>query len=326
MFKRPVLILFLSLFFFAARSQKRSHINIDENWKFHLGNASDPLKDFNYSIANIYKKSGDAGKTPINPKFNDSAWRTLDLPHDWVVELPFVNSPNFDVMAHGYKPVGGLFPETSIGWYRKQFFIDKKDSAKRISIQFDGIYRDANIWLNGFFVGNNKSGYIGAEYDVSDLIKYGGENTLVVRVDATQYEGWFYEGAGIYRHVWLNKTNNLHIKQNELFIHSKQSDKNAVVSVEIPVVNQRTGLANDYVYTYITTREGKKIAGSKPTNFTISSFGKTLLKQNINVTNPHLWSIEDPYLYRVVTLLKSGNKVIDSVNTRFGIREISVTA
>ncbi|MDE3185485.1 MAG: glycosyl hydrolase 53 family protein [Bacteroidota bacterium] len=326
MFKKPALFLFLLLFFSAIKSQDRAHINIDENWKFHLGNAADPLKDFNYGIADIFKKSGDAGNTAINPRFNDSSWRTINLPHDWVVELPFVNSPNFDVMAHGYKPVGGLFPATSIGWYRKRFFIDKKDSAKRISIQFDGIYRDANIWLNGFFIGNNKSGYIGAEYDVSDFIKYGEENTLVVRVDATQYEGWFYEGAGIYRHVWLNKTNNFHINSNKLFIHSKQSAKNAIVSVEIPVVNQESNIANGYVYTYITTRDGKKVAGSKPTNFAISSFGKNVLKQSINVANPHLWSIEDPYLYRVVTLLKSGNKVIDSVNTRFGIRDVNVTA
>ena len=237
MFKKPVLFFLLFLFFSFAKSQSRIHQNIDENWRFHLGNASDPAKDFDYGIANIYKKSGEAGNTPINPKFNDSAWRTLDLPHDWVVELPFVYSPNYDVMAHGYKPVGGLFPETSIGWYRKKFFVDKGDTSRKISIQFDGIYRSANIWLNGFFVGHNESGYIGVDYDISDFVKYGEENTLVVRVDATQYEGWFYEGAGIYRHVWLNKTNDLHINSNELFIHSKQTEKNAVVTAQIPFVN-----------------------------------------------------------------------------------------
>ncbi|HET7116648.1 MAG TPA: glycoside hydrolase family 2 TIM barrel-domain containing protein, partial [Hanamia sp.] len=311
--------------FLSARSQDRTKTNFDEDWKFHLGNASDPSKDFNYSIANIFSKSGAAGNSAINPKFNDSSWRTLNLPHDWAVELPFVYSPNFDVMAHGYKPVGGLFPETSIGWYRKTFFVAKNDSSKKISIRFDGIYRDANIWLNGFFVGNNMSGYSGIEYDVSDFVKYGEENTLVVRVDATQYEGWFYEGAGIYRHVWLIKTDKFHINPNELFIHSKQTNKSAIVSVEIPIINGNLKSNNGDTYSYITDRDGRKIAQSKATSFSISAYSKTLIKQNINVTNAHLWSIEDPYLYHVVTILKSGNKIVDSVNTRFGIREISVT-
>ena len=134
---------FLSLFillniFSYAQSQSRTRINFDENWKFHLGNAADPQKDFNYSLETIFSKSGAAGNTAINPKFNDSAWRMINLPHDWVVELPFVNSPNFDVMAHGYKPVGGRFPETSIGWYRKKFFVDKADSAKKILAELQG--------------------------------------------------------------------------------------------------------------------------------------------------------------------------------------------
>src|SRR5664279_4333378 len=124
------------------------HVNFDEDWKFHFGNAADPLKDFNYSIANIFSKTGRAEGTAVDNKFNDSAWRTLNLPHDWAVELPFVHSPNSDVMVHGYKPVGGLFPETSIGWYRKHFMVNKKDSGRQFQIQFDGIFRDANIWIN----------------------------------------------------------------------------------------------------------------------------------------------------------------------------------
>ncbi len=301
------------------------HINFDNDWKFHLGNASDPAKDFNYGIENIFSKSGNAGNTPANSKFNDSAWRTVNLPHDWVVELPFINSPNFDVMAHGYKPVGGLFPETSIGWYRKKFYVNKADSGKQVSIQFDGIFRNANIWINGFFLGNNMSGYSGSEYDISDFLEYNKENTIVVRADATQYEGWFYEGAGIYRHVWLNKKNNLHINESDVFIHSKQSNKNATVSFEVPVENENSKPANGYVYTYISDQNGNKITESKPITFNVSENGKTLIKQHINVANAHLWSIEDPYLYCAISILKSGNKIIDSVNNRFGIRDISVT-
>ena len=318
-------VFFLINTFYVAQSQERIKMNLDENWKFHFGNAADPSKDFNFGIANIFSKSGNAGNTAINPRFNDNAWRTLNLPHDWAVELPFENSPSFDVMAHGYKPVGGLYPETSIGWYRKKFFVNKSDSAKKISIQFDGIFRNASIWINGFFLGNNKSGYIGAAYDLSDYLDYNKENTIVVRVDATQYEGWFYEGAGIYRHVWLNKTNKFHIKADELFIHSITTGKNAIVTAEIPIVNQNEKVASGNAYTYITDRNGKKISASKPTAINVSQDGKVLIKQQINITNPHLWSIEDPYLYRVITILKSGNKTIDSLNTRFGIRTISIT-
>ena len=308
----------------SLKAQERQRINFDENWKFHFGNASDPVKDFNYGIETIFAKSGNKSNTAISPDFNDSAWRTLNLPHDWAVELPFVNSPNFDVMAHGYKPVGGLFPETSIGWYRKKFYINKKDSAKKISIAFDGIFRDAIIWINGFYLGNNKSGYIGAEFPISDYLDYQNENTIVVRVNATQYEGWFYEGAGIYRHVWLKKNNELHINDNELFIHSKQNGKNATVSVEIPVINSKNIMANGNAYSYITDRAGKRIASATPYNFKLNANGKTLIKQQVNVSDPRLWNVDDPYLYRVITIIKQGNKTIDSINTRFGIRTVEV--
>jgi beta-galactosidase len=316
--------IFLSLFF-VAQSQDRARINFDEGWKFHLGNAADPAKDFGYSIQTVFSKSGNGAGTAIAPNFNDSNWRALDLPHDWAVELPFVNSPNFDVMAHGYKPVGGLFPETSIGWYRKKFNVDRADSQKKISIQFDGIYRNANIWINGFFLGNNFSGYTGAEYDISDFLEFNKQNTIVVRADATQYEGWFYEGAGIYRHVWLNKKNALHINENVVFIHSKQTSKSAVVSVEIPVVNDRSNVANVDVYTYITDRDGKLIGKSQKVVFSVSANKNSTITQKVNVADARFWSVKDPYLYRVITILKSGNKTIDSINTHFGIRDVAVT-
>ncbi len=128
-----------------AQTAPRKRINIDENWKFHFGNAANPEKDFNYSIATIYSKSGGAWGTAIDGRYNDSSWRTLDLPHDWAVELPFQNVANFDVLSHGYKPVGGLFPETSIGWYRKHFTVASTDSGSRFQLGFDGIFRNASI-------------------------------------------------------------------------------------------------------------------------------------------------------------------------------------
>src|SRR5687767_13583762 len=146
---------------------QRKRTDLDRNWKFHFGHAADPAKDFNYGITAIFAKSGKTDNTALAVNFNDSAWRNLDLPHDWAVELPFVNSANFDVMPHGYRAVGGLFPATSIGWYRKHLFIPRKDSGQRFQVQFDGIFRDAHTWINGFYLGNNQSGYLGVAYDIT---------------------------------------------------------------------------------------------------------------------------------------------------------------
>lgn len=311
-------VFFALLISSGGNAQKK--ISMDEGWKFHFGHAGDPAKDFNYGIANIFAKSGAAATTAIDPKFKDSSWRTLNLPHDWAVELPFANSPNFDVQSHGYKPVGGLFPETSIGWYRKHFTVARSDSGSRFQIQFDGIFRDANIWVNGFFVGNNKSGYVGVTYDITDYLNYNRDNVIAVRVDATQYEGWFYEGAGIYRHVWMKQINNLHLTEGGVFVYADVQGNNATVSVEATAENKNLSAANCTVYSYITERNGKIIGKTKEQPLSLAVNANGTVRQKINVSNPHLWSLEDPYLYRVVTVVKSGNDVIETATTRIGIR------
>lgn len=305
----------------------RFRVNFDENWKFHLGHATDPTKDFNYRITNIFAKSGRCEGTAIDPKFDDSQWRVLDLPHDWAVELPFQNSSNFDVMAHGYKPVGGLYPETSIGWFRKDFLVAKADSGSRFSIQFDGIFRDANFWINGFYLGNNQSGYIGVAYDITDYINFKDTNVVVVRVDATQYEGWFYEGAGIYRHVWLNRYNNVHIADNGVFVHSRIKGNKAKISIETTIGNQSLSKAKGItIYSYLTDRNGKKIVVCKSPSFQIPVNGLKKINQEIGISNPRLWSLDDPYLYRVVSVVKQNGNEIDRQVTRIGIRTITVDA
>ena len=322
---RLYFLIILCLFSFSfcyAQTSFRKKINIDDNWKFHLGHAANPEKDFNYSIAAIFSKSGAAGQTAIDTRFNDSTWRTLDLPHDWAVELPFANSSSFDVESHGYKPVGGLFPETSIGWYRKHFTVSRADSGTRFQIQFDGIFRNASIWLNGFYLGNNMSGYIGAAYDVSDYVRFNRDNVLVVRVDATQYEGWFYEGAGIYRHVWLNQYDNLHIPDGGLFVSADVQNKTANISIETNVENQNLSSANCTVYSYITDRDGNQLAQTKEQSLLLAVNGRGTVKQKINLNNPTLWSLDDPYLYRVVSVVKAGDRIVDIVKHRFGIRTV----
>lgn len=305
---------------------QRKRINFDDNWKFAFGNANDPAKDFNYSIAAVFSKTGGAQKTAIDPKFNDSNWRKLSLPHDWAVELPFVNSKSFDVQSHGYKPVGGDYPETSIGWYRKKFSIARSDSGQRFQIQFDGVYRDATFWVNGFYLGNNKSGYVGCSYDISNYLHYGGENVLVVRVDATQYEGWFYEGAGIYRHVWLNQYNPVHLDENPVFVYSDIQKTGTTVFIETTVQNESYNVSSISVSAIITDRNGNKIGetAGKPVSLAVNE--KITVKQSSKITNPRLWSLEDPYLYRVILVVRSAGKIIDTDKLRFGIRKIDITA
>jgi beta-galactosidase len=325
MFKQSLIfIFFLSLFTTAqnlfAQNLPRKSTNIDNNWSFSLGHAAHPEKDFNYGIANLFSKTGKAEKTAIDVKFDDKTWRKVNLPHDWAVELPFSKSTNFDVMAHGYKPVGGLYPETSIGWYRKQLTFSKADSGKRFQIQFDGIFRDANIWINGFFLGNNKSGYLGVSYDITDYIQFGKTNVIVVRADATQYEGWFYEGAGIYRHVWLNEYENTHIVENGVFVHAMVEGNKAAVTIETTIENQNLFPSDGSVISYITDRNGNKLAETLDQTFNLKVNQVQTTIQNIAINNPKLWSLEDPYRYKVITLIKSNGKIIDSVQTRFGIR------
>ncbi len=305
----------------AQYNGQRETIGFDADWKFHFGNAADPAKDFNYTVANIYSKSGNAGNTAIDPKFKDLDWSMVQLPHDWVVELPFVNSSNPDVMSHGYKPVGGLFPETSIGWYRKHFVVSRADTGKHFSIRFDGIFRDAKVWINGFYLGNNESGYMSATFDLTDFINFDRDNVIVVRVDASQYEGWFYEGAGIYRHVWLNKFNSLHLAENGIFVHAEVKERSASVTIETEIGNQQSSSTGCDVIFYITDKNGKTLAVTKD-HQVVKAFGKENLQQQLTIDNPRLWSLNDPYLYRAVVVLRSDGRVTDSTITRFGLRTI----
>lgn len=318
-----ILVIFCSLH---ASAQQRKRINFDDGWNFAFGNANDPAKDFNYSLTTIFAKTGAAQRTAIDPKFNDSGWRKLSLPHDWAVELPFVNSPDFDVQSHGYKPVGGNYPETSIGWYRKNFTIDRSDSGQRFQIQCDGVYRDASFWINGFYLGNNKSGYVGASYDISNYLRYGAENALVVRVDATQYEGWFYEGAGIYRHVWLNQYNPVHLDESPVFVYTGVQKNLATVFIETTVQNESYAVSNVSISAIITDRDGNKMGETISTPVTLAINENKTIKQSVKVINPRLWSLEDPYLYRVIPMVKLGGKIIDTDKLRFGIRTVDITA
>lgn len=322
LYKFIIVFIFISLHF--PLHAQRQIINFDDNWKFAYGHAANPEKDFNYGIKTIFSKSGNAIGTPADIKFKDSFWKNISLPHDWAVDLPFVYVDNFDVESHGYKPVGGLFPATSIGWYRKHFIVDAKDSGQRFQIQFDGIFRDANIWINGFYLGNNKSGYVGTYVDITDFINYNSDNVICVRVDATQYEGWFYEGAGIYRHVWLHQFQNTHIANDGVFAYSKINNNNATLQIETEVLNDGNPSSLVTIKTYLTERNGKIIATAKEELIHVKILEQKTIKQTINISNPILWNLQNPYLYRVVVEIKENGKIIDSKKIRFGFRTIEI--
>ena len=312
----------ISLF---AQPKQRQRLNFDSDWKFHLGHSADPTKDFNFKVSNIFSKSGKAEGTAIENKFNDNDWATFQLPHDWAEDLPFENSSIFDVVSHGFRPVGGLYPKNSIGWYRKHFLLATADSGQRFTVQFDGVFRDSKVWINGFYLGTNESGYMGMTYDITDYLNFNKENIIVVRVDASQYEGWFYEGAGIYRHVWLNEYNNIHLVKDDLYIHSKVENNKANIQVETTTENSGMNFSHVSVGSYLADRAGKKLVSSTEQKLSLEVNANSKVTQQLSIASPHLWSVEDPYLYRLVSLLKNDNKVIDSVVTRIGIRTVSIT-
>ncbi|HEY4613589.1 MAG TPA: glycoside hydrolase family 2 TIM barrel-domain containing protein, partial [Bacteroidota bacterium] len=299
----------------------REKLLMDFGWRFHLGNASSIEGDFEYGSGALYAKAGMAVGA-VKPDFNDSLWRVVDLPHDWVVELGFVQSKDNDVLYHGFKPVGRQFPKTSIGWYRKAFAIPKSDEGRRIIVQFDGVARDCTVWLNGNILGRNLSGYSDFSFDISDYVRYGGSNVLVVRVDATQYEGWFYEGAGIYRHVWLLKNEPVHIPQYGLFVHTTVEEKRAAVHVQTDVVNQGDTTTSIEVESIILDHAGKQVARHTTTRETLQSWKSSQRQQSITVSNPHLWDLDDPYLYSLVSKVRADGKLVDSLVTPFGVRSI----
>src|SRR5579872_1659999 len=213
----------------------RQRIALDRGWRFHFGNASDPTKDFGYDGQSLYSQTGGMFE-PSKADFDDTKWTQIDVPHDWAVELDFINDPSLE--SHGYKPLGRNYPATSIGWYRRIFEIPASDVGQRLWLEFDGVFRDSLVVLNGIYLGRHASGYTPFRYDITDIANYGRKNVLVVRVNATLGEGWWYEGAGIYRHVWLHKMNPLHVTHEGTFIVSKITQGSAVVTITTEVDNE----------------------------------------------------------------------------------------
>ncbi|MGM9735326.1 MAG: glycoside hydrolase family 2 TIM barrel-domain containing protein [Candidatus Cryptobacteroides sp.] len=304
---------------------QRETVCMDKGWQFSLGDASSPEKDFGCGTEyfNYLTKAASIHNAgPYSPKFDASSWKTVDIPHDWVTDLPFEETASH---SHGYKTVGYGYPQTSVGWYRKTFNIPEGDKGRHIWLQFDGIFRDARIWVNGFYLGHEPSGYATQVYDISEYLNYGGENLVCVRADATLEEGWFYEGAGIYRHVWLNKANPVCVAPFGTFVHSDFPEgefSSAVVSIGTTVQNMGLETSRFSLKHRLEDPQGRICAECEVTGADILPKDRCTVDAEVKVQEPELWSCENPALYKVITDVVCDGKVVDSYTTVTGIRKV----
>jgi beta-galactosidase len=297
----------------------RERTLLDFGWKFTLGHGSDPAKDLGFG-----KGQGDFSKSGYfefsKPDYDDKKWRELDLPHDWGVELPFVHDEG--LQGHGYKPLGRSYPETSVGWYRRTFEVPKEDAGRRIEVEFDGAFRSALVFLNGYFIGRNDNGYCPFAFDLTDFIHYGAKNTITVRMDASMGDGWFYEGAGIYRHVWLRKTDAVHLGRWESYVRSEVKGDVATLSLGTVVKNAGATDVSARVRWSILDREKKVVATVDAAAQTIGADGSVTFMATTKVARPALWSPETPVLYSAVVTVEAGGKALDAEQVTFGVRTV----
>jgi beta-galactosidase len=292
----------------------RERFLLDFGWKFTFGHGTDPSKDLGFGKSQgDFAKSGDFQFSTA--KFDDSAWRSLNLPHDWAIELPFVDDKSLD--GHGYKPLGRSYPETSVGWYRRSFDLPAADAGKRISLDFDGAFRDALVFLNGYFIGRNDNGYAPFSFDVSDFVNAGEKNYLVVRMDASFGDGWFYEGAGIYRHVWLTKTSPIHLGQWESFVRAEISGETALGTV---VQNASDTPATARVTWKLLDDRKKVVASAESAPQPIPPRSSASFAASARIPTPALWSPETPTLYTAVVTVESSGQTTDAEEVTFGVR------
>jgi beta-galactosidase len=289
----------------------------DFGWKFQLGHGSDPARDLGFG-----NSQGDFAKTGdfdfAKGKFDDSKWRTLNLPHDWAVELPFVND---DVQnSHGFKPLGRRYPETSVGWSRREFDIPAADLGRRITVEFDGAFRSVLVFVNGIFIGRNDNGYAPFRFDLTDFLTYGQKNYITLRVDASFGDGWFYEGAGLYRHVWLTKTDALHLGKWESTVRPALNGNAATLTLGTVVQNEGKQAESAKVSWQILDAAGKTVATAEAAAQSIAVDGAATFTATAKLANPALWSVDEPTLYSAIVTVEAGGKPRDAERVAFGVR------
>jgi beta-galactosidase len=272
----------------SAQSVRKTQ-NFDSNWKFMLGNDS------------LAKSRA----------FDDSKWRKLDLPHDWSIEGAF-NEKNTTTQAEGGLPAG-------IGWYRKIFTAPLSSKNKKVSIDFDGIYHNSEVWINGHYLGKRPNGYISFSYNLSPYLKFGDQrNVIAVKVDnSDQPNSRWYTGSGIYRNVWLITTNKTHFAQWGTFVTTPQiSNKSATIHISAAIVTHENQLD---VRATVYDKDGLKV-GASVTHVKKMDGTLATIATNIIVKNPHLWSVDLPYLYKIKLEVAKRPGVLDDIEVNTGIR------
>ncbi|MDZ7372007.1 MAG: beta galactosidase jelly roll domain-containing protein, partial [candidate division KSB1 bacterium] len=273
----------------------RKTLDFNKNWRFHLGDIAEAKE----------------------PHYDDSGWRNLDLPHDWSIEGEF--SADHPAGAGGGALPGG------VGWYRKRFTLSPKERGKKAFIEFDGVYRNSEVWINGTYLGKRPYGYISFQYDLTPYLRYGREeNVIAVRVDNSQQpNSRWYSGSGIYRNVRLTLTSPVFIDYGGLFITTPVvSENQATVSQATMVRNILATESDVLVKITLLNAEGRVVAeGSE--KVTAPAGETATVRISLQVGNPELWSDKRPYLYRSITRLYEGDRMADEVSTCFGIRTIT---
>ena len=298
---KKILFLFTFLLFssiLVAQNIENGTNLFDSDWRFHLGGALSADK----------------------VTFDDSKWRAIDLPHDWSIEnLPGTNSPfNRDALSQ----VNGGFTTGGTGWYRKSFVIPEAQNAKRIVIQFDGIYMNTEIWINGVSLGSHPYGYTSFWYDITDHIKIGKSNVLAVKVRNEGENSRWYSGSGIYRHVWLKFLEPVHVAQWGTTITTPEINAgSAKVNIKTKVNNQSGDALKVKVITRILNAKGEE-SGKTESVQTIEKKGLSEFIQDVTVTKPGLWSVDSPELYMAINEVYVADQLVDRVETKFGIRTI----
>ena len=286
------LIYLLSICLFIGNAYSSERIDFNDNWKFCLGDDS------------IYK----------NYNYDDSKWRVLNLPHDWSIEGDFdQNNPA--------SPGGGALPG-GIGWYRKHFILNEKEKDKLFFIDFDGVYRNSEVWINGYYLGIRPYGYISFRYELTPFLKFNGkENIIVVKVDnSKQPNSRWYSGSGIYRNVWLVKSEKLYFNHWGTSVITRDvTDKSAKIVVNSEIKNNTGGNIQFEFISELIDGNGKAISHHSSKNNIIKGSINTYLNE-LSVNDPKLWSLENPYLYTLHNKILVNNKIIDEEKIPIGIR------
>lgn len=298
--KQYCLLLLIYVVFLSCSSQHergRQTEDFTENWLFHLGDDS---------LAYL-------------PEYDDSRWRQLELPHDWSIEADFSED-------NPATPGGGALPG-GIGWYRKEFMVDKSNINRKTYIDFDGIYWNSEVWLNGQLLGKRPNGYLSFRYDLTPYLKFGDKNVIAVKVDNSQQpNSRWYTGSGIYRNVRLVTVNPVHVNLWGTYITTPLVSEQAADIKIIANIKNDTDIPQKIDLYSVLLDSDEKVIAQINMQYDIPAHYVDTLEHILNINNPRLWSIEDPYMYKVITRIKKNGVLIDDYETPIGIRSFEFDA